>query len=316
MTRILITGGLGLIGSEIAEMAVARGDHVTIVDDGRASVVRAVDGARHFDQAIQSYGGTEPVDVVIHAAAPVGPVAIIGQDVLAEMFHSTLAACELARRLSCRLMVFSSSEVYGTTEPGDSLVVPDDWSHRTEYGVGKIVTEQIARRHYAETGLPTSIIRPWNVTGVRQPGAKGFVFPRMAAQALEGLPITVYVPGDQRRAFMDVADLARLIVGAPSGHVGLLKTIGPEWKADPIDAANPDNATSMVSLAGMFTLHPLARTKRIVSVDPTVEHGPQFREAASGTKLPPADPAWRGWTDLRSMVDAAMRSAVSAPIAA
>lgn len=306
MTRLLITGGLGLIGSEIADQAIARGHHVTIVDDGRAGVVPLVEGALHVEQSIQGYGGTDPVDVVIHCAAPVGPVGILGQDVLVEMFYSTLAACELARRLSCRLVVFSSSEVYGTTDPTDSLCVPDDWSHRTEYGVGKIVTEQIARRHHAETRLPTAIIRPWNVTGPRQAGSKGFVFPRMAAQAVAGEPITVYAPGDQRRAFMDVRDLAAWVAWI----VGLHAT-DEKWQGVPIDAANPDNATSMVSLAGMFTLHRLARTDRIVSVDPSLEHGPDFREAAAGSKLPPDHVALRGTTHLRKMVDAAMVAAAA-----
>jgi len=309
-TRILITGGLGLIGSEIADQAVSRGDHVTIVDDGRASVVPYVEGAQNVEQSIQSYGGTEPFDVVIHAAAPVGPVAIIGQDVLVEMFYSTLAACELARRLSCRLIVFSSSEVYGTAAPGESLVVPDDWSHRTEYGVGKIVTEQIARRHYSESGLPTAIIRPWNVTGVRQSGSKGFVFPRMAAQAIGGRPITVYTPGYQQRAFMDVADMA-------ARTLDLIDAEDPrEWSAVPLDAATPTNAVRMVDLAMMFADHDLSRTGFARIVDPVEEHGPQFREAAAGTKLPMDDPAMAGTSTLEEMVNAAMRSAVGAPVAA
>jgi len=303
MTRILITGGLGLIGSEIAEQAIARGHHVTIVDDGRAAVVHTVDGAQHFDQSIQNYGGTVPHDVVIHAAAPVGPVGILGVDVLVEMFYSTLAACELARRLSCRLVVFSSSEVYGTTEPTSSLTVPDDWSHRTEYGVGKIVTEQIARRHHAETGLPTAIIRPWNVTGPRQAGSKGFVFPRMAAQAVAGEAITVYQPGDQRRAFMDVGDLGVFLSGGPSHEEYAV------WKAIPVDAASPHNEVSMSDLAAMFMRHPLSCSAEVSVVDPAIEHGPDFREAAAGSKLPPASPAMHGTTPLADMVNAAMVAA-------
>lgn len=306
MTRLLITGGLGLIGSEIADQAIARGHHVTIVDDGRAGVVPLVEGALHVEQSIQGYGGTDPVDVVIHCAAPVGPVGILGQDVLVEMFYSTLAACELARRLSCRLVVFSSSEVYGTTDPTDSLCVPDDWSHRTEYGVGKIVTEQIARRHYAETRLPTAIIRPWNVTGPRQAGSKGFVFPRMAAQAVAGEPITVYAPGDQRRAFMDVSDLAAQVFV-------LLAFAGPDpWSARPLDAANPDNEVSMADLARMFATHRLSRNDcEYVVVDPSSEHGPDFREAAAGSKLPPPNVALRGAVSILPMVSEAMLAAAT-----
>lgn len=292
MTRILITGGLGLIGSEIAEQALAGGHHVTIVDDGRASVVPYVEGALHVGQAIEDFGGTEPVDCIVHCAAPVGPVGILGRDVMVEMIDATRAACGLAEMLGTRLIVLSSSEVYGTTTPTGHLTVPDDWSHRTEYGVGKIVTEQLARRHYAQTGYPTAVIRPWNVTGPRQSASKGFVFPRFAEQVVAGGLPTVYLPGTQSRAFMAVEDFAALTLGLLDGD--------KHWDARPIDAATPDNEISLIGLAARFG------GGHFVTVDPTDEHGPDFREADSGSKLPPANPALIGWTGLDEMIDAAM----------
>lgn len=304
---ILITGGLGLIGSQIAFDCLRRGHHVSIVDDGRASVVPFVDGARHYTTSVEDHGSTEHYDLVIHCAAPVGPVGIMGVSVLADIFSSTRAACDIAARSSASLIVMSSSEVYGTTTPSDSLVVPDEWSYRTEYGVGKIVTEQLAHRHLFDTGLPTAIVRPWNVTGVNQSARKGFVFPRMAFQATSGMPITVYAPGHQQRAFMDVADFS-------DGVLRLIDTppYDGRWSCAPIDAATPGNATTMIELARMFSSHELAANDcewRIV--DPCIEHGPDFREAASGTKLPMVYPAIQGHTSLGEMVDAAMRAVVS-----
>lgn len=305
MTRILVTGGLGLIGSAIAEHALRAGMHVTIVDDGRSSVTPAVDGARIFTCPVESLHLTDPVDAVIHCAAPVGPVGILGRNVLHEMTLATEAAIDIARYHSAALIALSSSEVYGTVNPEGSLVVPDAWSHRTEYAVGKIVTEQMARRHHAETGLPTAIIRPWNVTGPRQSAAAGFVFARMAQQAYTGKPVTVYKPSDQRRAFMAVSDFAH---GAMLLAACCVDQLLEHMEAEPFDAANPDNEVSMEQLAYLFAGHPLATTTSVVEIDPTTEHGDTFREAAAGTKLPPANPAMRGWTTLDQMVDAAMQA--------
>lgn len=322
MTRLLITGGLGLIGSEIAQQALARGMHVTIVDDGRSSAVAAVDGATTYTCPIEQFAPPVcEVDVVIHCAAPVGPVGILGRRVLHEMTTATEAAIDIARYHSAALIALSSSEVYGTVNPSGSLVVPDAWSHRTEYAVGKIVTEQMARRHHAETGLPTCIIRPWNVTGPRQSAAAGFVFPRMAQQARHGEPITVYKPCDQKRAFMAVSDFAALILGVPFERFGVLELLGTisqrdEWDATPIDAASPQNGVSMEQLAYLFAGHPSSHATKVVEIDPRVEHGETFREAAAGTKLPPAEPRLRGWTPLAEMVDAAMRAEIGLPSAA
>jgi UDP-glucose 4-epimerase len=311
--KVLVTGGLGLIGSEVADKAAEAGWVVHVVDDCTANVVPRVERAWGCDYASiekvaaewPSLHGREPApDVIVHCAAPVGPVGILGRHVLDDCASSTRAAIDVARRTGAALVVLSSSEVYGTVNPQGALVVPDDWSHRTEYAVGKVVTEQLARRHHAETGLPTMVVRPWNVTGPRQAAGKGFVFPRMAGQAVLGRPVTVYRPGTQRRAFMAVTDFADQLVrlmDAPRD--------GAPWDAAPIDAANPANDVSMNHLARLFTAHHLSRTREWTSIDPRSEHGPAFREAAAGSKLPMREPVIRGTTPLEVMVDVAMRHA-------
>lgn len=297
--RVMVTGALGLIGSALCREAQAAGHEVVGVDDGRAAVTGSCHGTL-IGRSVESLapGWVRHCDVVIHCAAPVGPVGILGRPVLAEMTSSTTAAIDLARQWGAALVVMSSSEVYGTRHPGDELVIPDEWSHRTEYGVGKIVTEQLTRRHHAETAMPTMIVRPWNVVGPTQAASKGFVIPRMAEQAVRGQRPSVYRPGDQRRAFMHVDDLARGLVAR------LADTSTAAWTARPIDAAAPRNAVSMIELAHLFA-------QRIEVVDPAEEHGPAFREAHAGTKLPPSRPEIEGTTPLAAIVAEAIEAAAS-----
>lgn len=296
--RVLITGGLGLIGSSTAEHLAAAGHNVTVVDDGRGAATDTLPTPitihRHSVEAHAAITGTPPArryDIVIHAAAPVGPVGILAADVLADMLSATRAAIRIARDNGAAIIALSSSEVYGTEFPGRQLVVPDEWSHRVEYGVGKIATEVMCRRHHHDTGLPTMVIRPWNVTGPRQAASKGFVLARMADQAERGEPVTVYLPGTQKRAFMHVSDLAV--------HICRLVDEGPHteapWDGVPLDAATPKNATSMIELADHY-----GTGYRLV--DPAIEHGPLFREAAAGSKLPPHRPALCGWTPLTTII--------------
>lgn len=302
MSRVLITGAHGLIGSALVRDAVAAGHHVTAIDDNRANVVSRTDahttGLVRVEQVAAVGLPVDNPDIIIHCAAPVGPVGILGRPVLAEMTAATEAAIRIARYAHAALVVFSSSEVYGTTHPTGALVVPDEWSHRAEYAIGKVVTEQLARRHHAETGLPTMIVRPWNVVGPRQPASKGFAVPRMAEQVAAGLLPTVYQPGDQRRAFMHVDDLSPQLVAL------LDDPTGPMWAAEPIDAAAPMNAVSMIALGHMFS-------DRIRIIDPVEEHGPAFREAHAGSKLPPPDPAIEGRTPLRDIVTESIAAAAT-----
>lgn len=295
---VLVTGSLGLIGSEVCREAQNAGWDVVGVDDGRGASVDHVHGtliARSVEQA-WARDVTGRHDMVVHCAAPVGPVGILTARVLDDMHSATRAAVGLAARWDAALVVMSSSEVYGTQTPTGMLTVPDEWSHRVEYSVGKVATELAARRHHAETGLPTMVVRPWNIVGPHQSAGKGFVIPRMAEQAVRGQRPTVYRPGDQRRAFMHVADLAAILVDRMSD------TSLPGWDASPVDAAAPHNAVSMIELAHMFG-------PRVEVVDPVHEHGPEFREAHAGSKLPPSRPAMKGWTPLSAIVAEAIGAA-------
>ncbi len=312
MGDLVVTGGLGLIGSAIVE--AWEGEGATIVDDARGAVCAPAE-LRPRRQGVRwerprwvnaSVEEAQAANVrlavgaraVIHCAAPVGPVGILTGSVLTSMVASTQAACRLAARAEAPLVAFSSSEVYGTTAPRGELVLPDArWSPRLEYAAGKIATELIVGRHYAETGLPTAIIRPWNVSGPRQSAAKGFVLPRWVDAAAAGEELTLYGDGSQARAFMAASDLADLVCELVDG----VQTPPGAWACRPMDAATPENAVTLRELAELVSER--VREVPIRSVDPVELHGPRFAEAAAGTKLPAPEPALHGWTTLERLVD-------------
>lgn len=311
MSAHLITGARGLIGGALARALKERQHLVAGVDDGssptspwrwcdRQWTTSVEDLAVHWPRAAAD------MECVWHCASPVGPTGILrGGSVLTRIIDGTRAALLLAARAGVPVVVFSSSEVHGRQHVGaDGFLVAHGWSPRREYQVGKLAVELLAARHYAETGLPTAVVRPWNITGVGQDGGKGFVFPRFAEQARTGEALTVYGDGLMRRAFMDVDDAAEVLIEAlgPDSPDGM-------WRAEPMEMASPQNATSIVDLARMFGEHPLAAPRPAVAfVDPVDLHGPSFQEASSGSKLPPDDVPLRGKRDLASMVDAAMRA--------
>lgn len=302
---LVVTGGLGLIGSALVEAWPGRS---MIVDDERGSVV-PLPGLTcsleplHVRSSVErmaelSPGGARGARAVVHCAAPVGPVGILAGNTLTDLIDSTAAAITIARTSEVPLIVLSSSEVYGTPRPAGYRLIPDEgWAPRWEYAAGKIAVELMAGRHHHETGLPTAIVRPWNTVGPLQSADKGFVFPRWADAVLTGQPITVYGDGLVERAFLWVHDLAALLVQLIEGQ----RAPGGAWSCTPMDAANPRNRVSMRELAGMFYTG-LRRPPIDVGVDPAELHGPTFREAGAGSKLPPNSVALQGWTALEEMV--------------
>lgn len=305
-STLVVTGGSGLLGSEIVREWAAWGSSV-VIDDDRAGVGAPVPaGTRVLRMSVEQAVNAHPLvaaraRAIVHCAAPVGPVHILHGDVLVSMVQSTRAACTLAALGRVPLIVMSSSEVHGTThvEPDSALSVIDEWSPRQEYQLGKIATEAIARRHEHETKLPVAIVRPWNVTGALQSASKGFVLPRWVDAALAGRPITVYGDGSQERALMDAADFA--------ARIATLALEGPRrWWNQPLHAATPENRTTMLGLARIVQASiesAKGSTVPVQFVDPLTLHGRMFREASAGSKLPPPHPALRGWTPLSKIVD-------------
>ena len=309
--RVLITGGLGLIGSEIARRYLEQDHQVVIVDNGSAGVVPIVNGAQMIyldvrDARFHPVGG---IDLVVHCASPVGPVGILPHRgrIVEGIVTGTRAAADMAMAHECPLVNFSTSEVYGFTgtyNEQDTCQVNPGYSARHEYAIGKLAAESMLGGLHSLGHLECVNLRPFNVTGPYQSARKGFVFPRFAEQVIEGRAITIYGSGQLRRTFQAVDDLARFVCD----HLDRVP-----FQAQPINVGAPDNETSIADLAHGFLdawEGISGRRGSLVYMDPRTEHGPAFTEADGDAKLPDITLASKsGWAperDLASLIEWAL----------
>jgi len=254
--RVLITGGAGFIGSHLAEELIARGADVTAIDDlstGSFANIAHLAGRSDF-RFVQESVTNETVmdhlvrdcDMVFHLAAAVGvdliiksPVQTIETNVL-----GTEAVLRLARRYHTKVLIASTSEVYGKSdnhpyrEDDDRLLGPTTRS-RWAYAESKALDEFLALAYHKEYRIPVVITRLFNTVGPRQTGAYGMVIPRLAQQAVEGRPLTVYEEGKQSRCFCDVRDVVPALIGIAqcAAAEGEIFNIGSEREITILDLA-------------------------------------------------------------------------------
>ena len=227
--RYLITGGAGFIGSHLCELLLAHGHRVVVIDDlstGRLENIAHLKPLPHFqfvretvDNALVLDRLTSESDVVVHLAAAVG-VQLIVQDPVRTIrtnINSTEAVLTAAHRYGCKVLLASTSEVYGKgvrvpfREDDDRLMGPTSRS-RWAYAESKAVDEFLGLAYHHQFGLPVVIMRFFNTVGPRQTGRYGMVVPRFVRAALCEQPLNVYGDGTQSRCFADVADVTRAIV--------------------------------------------------------------------------------------------------------
>lgn len=236
--KVLITGGAGFIGSHLAEEYLSAGHEVYIIDDLstgtesnikniRANVGSAserlfvtIDTVLNRDVMLELVG---ICDVVIHFAAAVGVQYILDNPLssIVTNIQGTEIVLELCSRFKKKVLVASTSEVYGKRGRGDhsQLGETDDCVYgpstksRWSYAAAKLMDEFTALAYHRSRGLPVIIVRFFNTVGPRQTGRYGMVVPRFISQALKGEPITVYGDGSQMRTFTHVREVVDCIIG-------------------------------------------------------------------------------------------------------
>ena len=229
-----LTGGAGFIGSHLTEAILAGGDRVLAIDN---LATGSMDNVTHFlghpnhrfeqasitDRGVMEQMASE-ADVIVHLAAAVGVKLIVEHPVqtIETNVMGTEEVLRVALRNKCRVLIASTSEVYGKgskfpfAEEDDVLLGATSKS-RWGYAASKMVDEFLGLAYWREFGLDVVPFRLFNTIGPRQTGQYGMVVPRFIRQALGGEPITVYGDGSQRRCFCDVRDVVPAILGL-AGH--------------------------------------------------------------------------------------------------
>jgi UDP-glucose 4-epimerase len=254
--RILITGGLGFIGSHLAARLLEDNNEVVIIDNESTGLLSNISGVANdkrltiHKQSILDEEFLDSVvsktDYIFHLAAAVGVFNIVNKPIASMVTNIQGTENILKLALKYRLPVFltSSSEVYGKNT-SDSLKETDDrvigspsilrWS----YSEAKAIDESLAYAYFVEHQLETRIVRFFNTVGPRQLGSYGMVVPRFIKSALEDEPISIYGDGSQTRCFahvMDVVDAVMLVAFSPE-TVGKTINIGNNQEISMFDLA-------------------------------------------------------------------------------
>jgi UDP-glucose 4-epimerase len=222
--KYFVTGAAGFIGSHLTEALLASGHEVAGLDDfstGRRENLARVASHPRLTMAEGTILDRELVgrmsagaDRVIHLAAAVGAFVIRDAtlDSLRTNVHGTENVVEAAHHEDARLLIASTSEIYGkNTKVGlredDDRVIGSPLKSRWSYAEAKAIDESLVEGFVRERGLWAVIARFFNTVGPRQTGRYGMVIPRFVRQALSGEPLTVFGTGDQIRCFCHVHDV-------------------------------------------------------------------------------------------------------------
>ena len=216
--RALVTGGAGFIGSHLCERLLADGYDVLCADNYYSSTkdnVAHLTGDPRFE--IIRHDVTFPlyveVDEIYHLACPASPVHYQRDPVQTTKtaVHGSINMLGLAKRTGARILLTSTSEVYG-----DPTVHPqseDYWGNvnpigpRACYDEGKRAAETLFFDYHRQHDLDIKVVRLFNTYGPRMHPRDGRVVSNFVVSALEGRPLTVYGDGSQTRSFCYVDDL-------------------------------------------------------------------------------------------------------------
>jgi UDP-glucuronate decarboxylase len=218
MNRILVTGGAGFLGSHLSEYLLNRGSDVVCIDNffsGHKDNIRPLLAHPYFE--LIRHDVIHPlfveVDRIYHLACPASPIhyQVNAIKTVKTNVMGTINMLGLAKRTRCRILLASSSEVYG-----DAKVHPQTESYwgnvnpigiRSCYDEGKRVAETLMMDYHRQNRVDIKIVRIFNTYGPRMAVNDGRVVSNFIVQALRGDPMTIYGDGSQTRSFCYVTDL-------------------------------------------------------------------------------------------------------------
>ncbi len=258
MKKLLILGGAGFIGGALAEK-FCPDHHIVIADacDFTRSSLRFTGLLNHKNVTLVNIDATDPeavlglgedFDYIVHAVAILGIHKIVEQSILT--VTTNYSSCYNALRLAekqqhlTKFLTFSTSEVYGrdverAEETMDFRVGPASEA-RWNYAASKVLSEHLTNAFCRERGVPTVIVRPFNVFGENRLGSNAMS--KFVAQALLGETITIDGNGQQLRAWCYIGDFID----------GVSRALATQYQGEYFNIGNPNNIISILDLAGMI----------------------------------------------------------------
>ncbi|KAH9425446.1 UDP-glucuronic acid decarboxylase 1 [Dermatophagoides pteronyssinus] len=241
--RILITGGAGFVGSHLLDRLLFDGHEVIVADNfytGRRSNIEHWFGHPNFE--LLHHDIVNPlyveVDEIYHLASPASPPHYMMNAVKTIKTNTmgTINMLGLAKRVGARILVASTSEIYG-----DPAVHPQSESYwgnvnpigpRSCYDEGKRVAEALTYAYAKQENLNVRVARIFNTYGPRMHANDGRVVSNFISQAIQHKPLTIYGNGNQTRSFQYISDLIE----------GLVRLMNSNY-SQPINLGNPDELT-------------------------------------------------------------------------
>ena len=240
-----MTGGAGFLGSHLIDRLLDAGHEVLCVDNlftGTKENIEHLHGNPRFE--FLRHDVTFPlfveVDEIYNLACPASPIHYQHDPVQTTKtsVHGAINMLGLAKRLGCKILQASTSEVYG--DPSVHPQTEEYWGNvnpigpRSCYDEGKRCAETLFFDYHRQNGLAIKVARIFNTYGPRMHPADGRVVSNFIVQALRGEPITIYGDGNQSRSFCYVSDLI-------DGLIRLMES--SDEVTGPINIGNPSEFT-------------------------------------------------------------------------
>lgn len=255
--RILVTGGAGFIGSHLCEQLLKDGDDVLCLDNfytGSKDNIRHLMSSDRFELIRHDVIGPVllEVDRIFHFACPASPVHYQYNPVktIKTSVMGTINMLGLAKRVKARILLASTSEIYGDPEvhpqPESYWGNVNPIGRRSCYDEGKRVAETLMMDYYRQNKVDIKIARIFNTYGPRMALNDGRVVSNFIIQALKGEDITIYGDGSQTRSFQYVDDLL-------TGTFRFMDTedfIGPVNLGNPVEFTIKELAQKVIDLTG------------------------------------------------------------------
>jgi dTDP-glucose 4,6-dehydratase len=239
MTKTIVTGGAGFIGSHLCEYLLDRGEKVLCLDNlltGKTTNLERIWHHPNFEfvahDITEPFYTGEKIASIYHLASPASP-----RDYLEHPIHTlkvgalgTYHMLGLAKHHGAQFLLASTSEVYGDPEinpqPEEYRGNVNTIGPRGVYDEAKRYAEAITMAYHRSHSLDTRIARIFNTYGPRMRLDDGRVVPNFIGQALRGDPITVYGDGSQTRSFCYITDMVEALYRLMLSDYGLPLNLG------------------------------------------------------------------------------------------